>query len=296
VIASKPERRLTCQGTVLINDSIPARATWIRSSLLPFFEESAELFTSVQPLRFRRYSDVTILGDPQAVNDTSFPEHATVIGLRYTLTKRAWDVMSSTPGGAAVTLLHGVWGIANVFRNALKQLQRPDIQVSNAEDGIADTGAWQACCRLRIRARETSRDLSLERKIELSLIAPGFIFNLASRLGRFNNETHQAMRKYLSRAMPMPADLEILLDSGIQAKECFDTSASVCRQVVILLDAHGAGVSINGSVNSSFERRSDVGILGRTREELFPPLAAAVARRYSTEQEVTINGRATALG
>ncbi len=103
------------------------------------------------------------------------------------------------------------------------------------------------------------------------------------------------MRKYLSRATPVPADLEILLDSGIQAKECLDTSASVCRQVVILLDAHGAGVSISGSVNSSFERRSDVGILGRTREELFPLLAAAVARCSSTEQEVTINGRATAL-
>lgn len=103
------------------------------------------------------------------------------------------------------------------------------------------------------------------------------------------------MRKYLSRAMPVPADLEILLDSGIQAKECLDTSASVCRQVVILLDAHGAVVSISGPVKSSFERRSDVGILGRTREELFPPLAAAVARCSCTEQEVTINGCATAL-
>ncbi len=103
------------------------------------------------------------------------------------------------------------------------------------------------------------------------------------------------MRKYLSRAMPVPADLEILLDSGIQAKECLDTSASVCRQVMILLDAHGAVVRISEPVISSFERRSDVGILGRTRVELFPPLAAAVARRSSTEQEVTINGRATAL-
>jgi hypothetical protein len=142
VIASKPERRLTCQGTVLINDSIPAWATWICSSLWPFFEESAELFTSVRPFRFRRYSDIKILGDPQAVNGASFAEHATVIGLRYTLTKWAWEVMSSTLGAAAVTLLHGAWGIANVFRNALKQLQRPDIQVSNAENGIADTGAW----------------------------------------------------------------------------------------------------------------------------------------------------------
>ncbi len=115
MIASKPERRLTCQGTVLINDSIPARATWIRSSLLPFFEESGELFTSVQPFRFRRYSDIKILDDPQAVNGASFPEHATVVGLRYTLKKWAWEVMSSTPGGAAVTLLHGAWGIANVF-------------------------------------------------------------------------------------------------------------------------------------------------------------------------------------
>jgi hypothetical protein len=118
VIASKPERRLTCQGTVLINDSIPARATWIRSSLWPFFDESAKLFTSVRPFRFRRYSDIKILGDPQAVNGASFPEHATVIGLRYMLTKRGREVMSCIPGGAAVTLLYGAWGIANVFRNA----------------------------------------------------------------------------------------------------------------------------------------------------------------------------------
>jgi hypothetical protein len=93
----------------------------------------------------------------------------------------------------------------------------------------------------------------------------------------------------------VPTDLEILLDSATQAKKCLDTSASVCRQVVILLDAHGVVVSISGPVKSSFEKRSDVGILGNTREELFPPLAAAVARRSSTEQDVTINGRATAL-
>jgi hypothetical protein len=101
-----------------------------------------------------------------------------------------------------------------------------------------------------------SRDLSLEREIELPLIALGFIFNPASRLGRPNNETHPAMRKYLNRVTPVPADLEILLDPAIQANESFDTSASVCRQVVILLDAHGAVVSISGPVNSSFERRS----------------------------------------
>jgi hypothetical protein len=58
----------------------------------------------------------------------------------------------------------------------------------------------------------------------------------------------------------VPADLEIVLDPAIQAKESLDTSAPVCRQVVILLDAHGAVVSISGPMVSSFERRSTVAL------------------------------------
>jgi hypothetical protein len=83
----------------------------------------------------------------------------------------------------------------------------------------------------------------------------------------------------------VPADLEILLDSGIQAKECLDTSASVCRQVVILLDAHGAGVSISGSVNSSFETRCKRRLLserdGAAYRDHLPN--AGIKRRNSTQ-------------
>ncbi len=137
--------------------------------------------------------------------------------------------------------------------------------------------------------------MSPEREIELPMIAPGVIFNLARRLGRFNSEIHQAMRKYLSCATPVSADLEILLDSASEAKEYLDTAASVCSQVMIQLDEHAAVVDISGPVELYLREISIADILGGSIRRIFPELAMTVARGSSIEQEVTINGHAAVV-
>lgn len=298
MIASAPERRAISRGAILIKDSNSARAAWIHSSLLPFFGGSIDFFTSYQRrLGFRRQSDILVLGDPSAFKDASIHHRNAVMALRYTLTKQTWQTVLCMPHGAAITLLSGGSGIAGAFRNALDQLQRPDIRLTSLDDGVAGTGAWNACCRVRIQTtHQTPRAMTLEREVEPPVIAPGVIFNLARRLGRLNGEAHQAILKYLCSAAPVLADSEILLNSVVETKGCLDDAASACGQVVIQLDDHDAVIDISGPVEVYSERHLGAGILGSAIGDIFPQLATAVARPAGiVEQHVSINGHASIL-
>jgi DNA-binding NtrC family response regulator len=292
VIPFASERRRTPQRAIVIDDSHPARAAWIRSILLPFIQRDAELHVASQRTCLRRRSDVLILADPGSRNDEAGSQRLTIAKLRYTLTSRTWQLLSSLPQGAAVTLLSGGSGMLGPLRNALDQLQRQDIQLTGLSGRAPQAAAWQTC-RVRIQTRNPSTDTILEREIDPPMIAPGLIFSLARRSGRLDAETHRGMRDYLCRVAPVAADSTILLDAAFETKGCLDTAASLCSQVAIQLDDHDTIVDTSGPIELYLDGRPGAGVLGLTIGDLFPQLAATVAQLSGiVEQHASINGRA----
>jgi transcriptional regulator with PAS, ATPase and Fis domain len=288
------DRRRTGRCAILIKDSNTARARWIQSILRPFVERHAELVLSSQRSILQRRSDILIFTDPEAPKDERARGDPAITTLRYTLTKQAWQTMSSIPRAAVVAVVSSGAGVVNMLKDALNQLQRQDIQVAGYNDAVSDSGTWQAYCRLQIQAPEMASVVT--REIENPVIAPGAIIDLLKLLRPLDDVIHRAIRKYVCGTAPVLTDTEILLDFVLQGQECLDMAASSTNQVFLLLDECDVVSELHGSTAPYFGERPTADILGRSLGDLFPEAAAKLIRPITkVTQHVLVNGQPTLL-